>query len=59
VKIWLTGGLAGGLVALGWLVLVRSRAGLRLENQLRAWSDRAMLAFLQMTSEFEAERRAG
>ena len=54
VKFWLT----GALVALGWLVVAQSGAARYLGNQVRGWTDRAMLTFLQLTSEFEAERGA-
>jgi hypothetical protein len=49
----------GMLAVLGWLILTRSGVGIRIGNQVRAWSDRAMLTFLRLTSEFERERQGG
>ena len=54
MKSWLIGILA----VAGWLLLTRSALGLRLGNLARAWSDRAMLAFLRLSSDFERGRRA-
>jgi hypothetical protein len=41
--------------AVAALLLTRSPLGIRIGNQLRALSDRVMLAFLRATSEFESE----
>jgi hypothetical protein len=53
MRMWLVGG-----VVSGWLLLRRTRRGIRVGNWARAWSDRAMLTFLRLSSEFERERRA-
>ena len=42
-------------LAVGWIVIARSPVGLRLGNEARALSDRLMLGFLRLTSEFESE----
>ena len=49
-RIWMVA-ILGGLA----FALARSPLGLRIGNGLRALSDRAMLATLQLTSEFESE----
>jgi hypothetical protein len=54
MRMWLV----GGVVVSGWLLLRRTRCGIRVGNWARAWSDRAMLAFLRLSSEFEREHRA-
>jgi hypothetical protein len=48
----------GALIVGGWLLLGRTGLGLQLGNRARAWSDRAMLTFLRLSSEFEREARA-
>lgn len=45
----------GVLIAIGWWVVARSPIGLRVGNEVRALSDRAMLDVLRLTSEFERE----
>jgi hypothetical protein len=53
MKPWMIGTFAVG----GWLLLNRTSRGIRIGNQVRAWSDRAMLVFLRLTSDFERELR--
>jgi hypothetical protein len=48
MRMWLV----GGVVVSGWLLLRRTCCGIRVGNWARAWSDRAMLAFLRLSSEF-------
>ncbi len=51
--------LGWGLVVLLLLYLERQSApGIEIENALKTWSDRAMLLFLQMTSQFESRAPA-
>jgi hypothetical protein len=47
--------LAGLVLVVAWLALARSPLGLRVGNEVRALSDRVMLDFLRLTSEFERE----
>jgi hypothetical protein len=46
---------AGLLLVITWLVVARSPLRLRVGNEVRALSDRMMLDFLRLTSEFERE----
>ncbi len=43
------------VLALISVVLLRSRIGLEISNQVRALSDRLVVSTLQLTSEFESE----
>ena len=54
MKSWL----AVGLVVLGWIALTRTELGVQIGNLVRAWSDRAMLTFLRLSSEFEREAQS-
>lgn len=46
---------AGLLLVVAWLLVARSPLGLWVGNEVRALSDRMMLDFLRLTSEFERE----
>ena len=45
----------GVALLIGWILLTRSRVGVRIGSEARSVSDRLMLAFLRVSSEFERE----